>query len=156
MRRIEDPEPERISLREFLAAEISQGLLVVEEMDDRSKILIRGDGLFDSGSERISSAYIPILQRIADGLELLSGRVKVVGHSDNVPISTPRFPSNWSLSTARAESVVSIMAAKLSRPNRLVPEGQADNQPLASNNTAEGRALNRRVEITVLERTRRS
>jgi type VI secretion system protein ImpK len=156
LRVIEDPEPDRISLKEFLAAEISAGLLSVEEMDDSTKILIRGDGLFDSGNDRISRAYVPILQRIADGLELYSGRVKVVGHSDNVPISTPRFPSNWSLSTARAESVVTIMAAKLTRPNRLVPEGQADNQPLASNDTAEGRAQNRRVEITVLERTRRS
>jgi type VI secretion system protein ImpK len=156
LRRIEAPEPDRMRLKEFLAAEISQGLLVVEEMDNRSKILIAGDNLFDSGSERISPAYIPILQRIAAGLETLSGRVKVVGHSDDVPISTPRFPSNWTLSTARAESVVAILSTQMSKPGRLVPEGQADSQPLDRSKTREARARNRRVEITVLERTRRS
>ncbi|CAD5198882.1 Outer membrane protein ImpK/VasF, OmpA/MotB domain [Pseudomonas sp. FEN] len=88
--------------------------------------------------------------RIADAIGKVKGQVRVTGHSDNRPIATLRFPSNWALSQARAEQVLQILAAKTGTPARFSAEGRSDTEPLASNATAEGRAKNRRVEITVL------
>ncbi|KPA93486.1 flagellar motor protein [Pseudomonas asplenii] len=87
--------------------------------------------------------------RIADAIRKVKGQVRVTGHSDNRPIATLRFPSNWALSQARAEQVLQILAAKTGQPERFSAEGRSDTEPLASNATAEGRAKNRRVEITV-------
>jgi type VI secretion system protein ImpK len=75
--------------------------------------------------------------------------VQVTGHSDNLPIRSVRFPSNWHLSEARARSVADLLMAPSGEPERFTFEGRADTQPLASNDTAEGRARNRRVDITV-------
>jgi type VI secretion system protein ImpK len=71
----------------------------------------------------------------------------VTGHTDDVPIRTARYPSNWELSTERARSVVGLMAAKLRQPARLRAEGLADSDPIAPNDGAANRARNRRVEI---------
>jgi len=153
-RPIADPAPQRFSLKIFLKPEIDQGQVVVDEQPDKTMILIKGDGLFDSGSEVINSKYQPILSRIGDGLENTKGRIKVTGHSDNIPISTRRFPSNRSLSQARADEVMTSLATYLSDTNRLSALGMGDQQPIASNATIEGRNQNRRVEIIVLERSR--
>lgn len=154
VRRIADPAPPRFSLREFLEPEIGRGEVSVDELADRTIVRIKGDGLFDSGSDIIRPAYLPILNRVAEGIEQTSGRVEVTGHSDNVPISTRRFPSNRALSQARADEVVRVLAQAVSDGNRFTSLGLADTQPVTSNDTAEGRARNRRVEITVYERAR--
>lgn len=151
VRRIMDPAPERFSLKVFLQAEISRNQVTVDEQADRTVIEIRGDGLFDSAADVIKPAFLPILDRIGNGLEQTKGRIQVTGHSDNVPISTRRFPSNRSLSQARADEVVRVLASRMNNRNRLSALGMADNKPIASNNTAQGRAQNRRVEITVFE-----
>ena len=83
-----------------------------------------------------------------------SGEVLVTGHSDNVPISTRRFPSNRALSQARAEEVVKELGKYMNQAGRMRALGMADTRPIASNNTPEGRAKNRRVEITIFERVR--
>jgi type VI secretion system protein ImpK len=88
--------------------------------------------------------------RIADAIRKVKGQVRVTGHSDNRPIATLRFPSNWALSEARAKSVLEILAAKTGQADRFSAEGRSDTEPVATNATAEGRARNRRVEITVL------
>ena len=154
VRRIEEPTPERFSLKVFLAPEIQAGQVSVEELPDKIVVLIHGDGLFASASDTVKAAYLPILARIAEGLEQSSGRVQVTGHSDNVPIATARFPSNRALSQARAESVVGVISNELTADNRMTALGMADTQPVAPNTTPEGRAQNRRVEITLLERQR--
>ena len=74
----------------------------------------------------------------------------IVGHSDNVPIKSSRFPSNMHLSLARAESVMRTLAARLDDPSRLRAEGRAEQHPIASNDTREGRAKNRRIEIVLV------
>jgi len=153
-RRIADPTPDRFSLSIFLQPEIEKGQVSVAELPEKTIVLIRGDGLFDSGADVIKPAYIPILKRIAEGLEQTRGRIEVAGHSDNVPISTARFPSNRILSQARADEVVRILNQQISDTNRLTAIGLADTQPIAANDTPQGRAQNRRVEITVLERSR--
>lgn len=154
VRRIKDPSPERFSLRIFLGPEISQGRVTVDEQPDKTVVLIHGDGLFDSAVDVIKPAFLPILDRIGEGLRQTKGRIQVTGHSDNVPISTRRFPSNRSLSQARADEVVRVLAGLMKDGNRLSAMGMADTRPIAPNNTAQGRAENRRVEISVFERIR--
>lgn len=148
------PEPKPLPaaeprLAEFLAQEIREGLVAVRDEDDRSIITLRGDGLFAPGSATISEKFLPILNRIANALNAVPGRVKVTGHTDDQPIRSLRFPSNWHLSKERANSVMQILAARGVLPGRLSAEGRADAEPVASNSTAADRARNRRVEITL-------
>ncbi|MCD5973931.1 DotU family type VI secretion system protein [Pseudomonas quasicaspiana] len=141
---------ERPRLAGFLADEIKAGRVSVEDAVDRSVVTIRGDELFASASASIVDDFQPLMLRIADAIRKVKGQVRVTGHSDNRPIATLRFPSNWALSQARAEQVLQILAAKTGQPQRFTAEGRSDTEPLAPNNTSEGRAKNRRVEITVL------
>ncbi len=113
---------------------------------------IRGDGLFDSGKAEVKSAFYALLQQIGSELNKVQGRVLVTGHSDNVPIRTLQFPSNWHLSKARADSVVQILAARSATPSRFIGEGRADTEPVAPNDSPRNQALNRRVDIILLAR----
>lgn len=135
-------------LSTFLKPEIDAGLVRVQDLADRSVITIRGDGFFEPGSAEIASGVRTLLPRIASALADLKGQVLIVGHSDNVPIRTVRFPSNWHLSQARAETVRDELAKTVAR-NRLRAEGRAESEPVADNGTPQGRAQNRRVEITL-------
>ena len=134
-------------INEFLKPEIDEGL--VATFEDPQKVLIRLQnlGLFGSGSAKVTDSFEPVLQRIAEAINDEPGGVVVIGHSDNVPIRTPRFPSNWELSEARARAVALGMMPYISDPTRFGVQGRADTEPLASNDTAEGRAANRRIEI---------
>lgn len=154
IRRIAEPAPDRFSLKQFLAPEIARGEVSVDEQPDKTIVSIHGDGLFDSGVDIIKPPYLPILDRIGQGLNQTHGRIEVTGHSDSVPISTRRFPSNRSLSQARADEVVRILAGRVNDGNRMNALGLADTKPIAANDTAQGRAQNRRVEIAVFERAR--
>jgi type VI secretion system protein ImpK len=150
---IVSPEPPRFSLREFLAPEIAAGQVSVNELPDRMIVSINGDGLFESGSERIKPEYQAVLTRIGEGVDQTTGRVRVLGHSDNVPMRrNSRFASNFELSQARAESVLAILHEEMRERVRTVAEGLGDTQPIADNATREGRAQNRRVEVVVMER----
>ncbi len=152
---IADPAPQRFGLRQFLEPEIASGQVTVDELPDRIVVSIAGDKMFRSGSEIISSDYHQIIDRIGDGLEQSNGRIKVVGHTDNVPMGrNKRFGSNFSLSQSRAESVVNLLQDSVSKPTRLTAEGMGETRPIAPNNTAAGRAQNRRVEIILMERAR--
>ena len=154
---IADPGPARFALREFLSPEIRSGQVTVEELPDRIVVSIAGDHLFDSGSEIISADYHHIIQRIGEGLEQTTGRIKVVGHTDNIPMGrNKRFSSNFSLSQSRAESVVLLLNGNVSNQARTIAEGLGDTRPIAPNSTTGGRAQNRRVEIILLERARGS
>jgi type VI secretion system protein ImpK len=154
---IADPGPARFGIKAFLEPEVASGQVTVDELPDRIVVSISGDNLFDSGSEVISAQYHPIIRRIGEGLEQTRGKIRVIGHTDNVPMGrNKRFSSNFSLSQARAESVVSLLENTVSNSGRLVAEGLGDTRPVASNATASGRAQNRRVEITLMERARGS
>jgi len=139
-------------MRRFLDPEIRQGLVVVIEEADKTTVRIRGDGLFDSGSPSVKPVSLPLLARIGQELNTVQGRVLVTGHSDNIPIRTLQFPSNWHLSKARADSVVRILTAGSTNPSRFTSEGRADTEPVAPNDTPQNRALNRRVDIILLAR----
>ncbi|WP_442963969.1 DotU family type VI secretion system protein [Pseudomonas sp. MM211] len=140
---------ERPRLAGFLAEEIRAQKVAVEDAVDRSVVTIRGDQLFASGSASIADDFQPLLLRIAEAIRKVNGQVLVTGHSDNRPIATLRYPSNWKLSQDRAQQVMDVLAAKTGQPARFRAEGRSDTEAKASNDTAEGRARNRRVEITV-------
>lgn len=108
--------------------------------------------LFEPASATVSDKYRPLLDKIAAVLEKEPGTIKIVGHTDSAPIRSPRFPSNYQLSLERAKAVAEIINEKLSKPDRIGVEGKGPDVPIASNNTAEGRASNRRVEV-LLQRT---
>ena len=132
----------------FLKPEIESGAVEVRDLVDRSVIIIRGDGFFNPGSAEVASKVFPLLDRIADELARLPGQILVTGHTDNQPIRSLRYPSNWHLSEDRAKAVKDILVTKV-RPDRIRSEGLADTQPIGDNATATGRARNRRVEITL-------
>jgi type VI secretion system protein ImpK len=132
-------------LAEQLAAEIGRGAVADEA--GKSTIVIRSDRLFASGSARLEASVEPVVMRVADALDRVPGAIVVTGHTDDVPIRTARFPSNWELSTERAASVAKLLAAKVKESGRISTEGVADSAPAAPNDSAANRARNRRVEI---------
>lgn len=150
--RVAAPVPPRPAaaprLATFLAEEIQRGLVKVDDHADRSVVTILGDGLFKPGEATIGSDDQWLLGRIADALKRVPGQVDVIGHSDNIPIRTLRFPSNWELSKARAESVARLIAASIG-PARVRYDGRGDSEPVTPNDTPQNRAKNRRVEITL-------
>ncbi len=136
-------------LAQFLAPEVQQGLVEVRDFDDRSIVTVRGDGLFQPASATLDAGRVPLMLRIGDAINSVSGRVLVTGHTDNQPIRSARFPSNWHLSQERAKSVGELLATKVNQVGRIQVEGRAESEPVSPNDTPAGRAKNRRVEITV-------
>jgi type VI secretion system protein ImpK len=134
-------------LSRFLSEEIGKGLVAVYEDEHVSVVTIPGDGLFASGSAAVDRRYEPTFARVAQALNSVPGPVIVTGHTDNKPIRTARFPSNWELSTERAKSVMKVMAGSIAEPARLRAEGMADSDPVAPNDTDDNRRLNRRVMV---------
>ncbi|KGM06977.1 Flagellar motor rotation protein MotB [Methylophaga thiooxydans] len=138
--------------KEALEKEIEEGLIVVESQYSRIVIRIREKGSFMSGDARLNNDFIPILKKIHNVLLKTDGRIAVAGHTDDVPINTSRYRSNWELSTSRATSVVHELLAPGDMPaERFVLEGYADTKPLEPNDSPTNRARNRRVEIIVLK-----
>jgi type VI secretion system protein ImpK len=140
----------RPRLAQFLASEIRAGLVAVRDDVDRSVITLRGDGLFEPGSASLSSDREALMRRIAEALAQVPGAVVVTGHTDNQPIRSARFPSNWHLSEERAKAVRGILVSQGVAAPRVNAEGRADGEPLVANDSAANRALNRRVEITLM------
>ena len=139
--------PVAARIRNVLVPEIEAGLVALQEDGQQSVVTIQGDELFASGSAAIDARHIPVVLRIAQALDKVPGPVIVTGHTDERPIRTARFPSNWELSRERALSVARLMAREISDKGRLRTEGLADSEPLAPNDSAANRAKNRRVTI---------
>ncbi|MGZ5277035.1 MAG: DotU family type VI secretion system protein [Caldimonas sp.] len=137
-------------LATFLKTEVEQGLVQVRDLSDRSIVVIKGDGFFEPGSSEIADRTRPLLARIAEGLKATPGTVLITGHTDNQPIRTLRYPSNWHLSQDRANAVKALLADSGIKAERMRAEGKADAEPVESNATPAGRARNRRVEITLI------
>ena len=134
-------------LSRFLSEEIGKGLVAVYEDELVSVVTIPGDGLFASGSATVDRRYEPTFARVAQALNSVPGPVVITGHTDNKPIRTARFPSNWELSTERARSVLKVMSGAMADPARLKAEGMADSDQVAANDTEENRRKNRRVMV---------
>jgi len=108
-------------------------------------------GFFGSGSAELQKESVPILDSIAESLSKVTGQIQVEGHTDNVPIQTSKYPSNWELSSSRASSLIAFLLERHAfNPANLSASGYAEFHPLGSNGTAGGRAQNRRVDIVVV------
>ncbi len=140
-------------LRRFLAPEIRAHLVTV--LDDAQTVTVRltARDLFASGTATLNPHWEPLIERIGSALQTEAGRVNVDGYTDDQPIHTVRFPSNWQLSQARATAVAGVIGGKLADPGRVHAVGRADADPIATNATAEGRQANRRTEIVLLRTT---
>jgi type VI secretion system protein ImpK len=140
------PNVAKIRLRPLLSAPESRGELEIFEEGTVTVITVKGDNLFASGRAVVSEAYQPLLATIGDALSQVPGVVRVIGHTDNVPIRSLNFQSNWDLSRERALYVSEVLAQHI-QASRLISQGVADTRPIAGNETPEGRARNRRIEI---------
>ena len=137
---------------ESLDAEIKEGLVSVET--DGLKIVIRIDekGSFPSGAAVLKAGFETVMEKITEAVNVSVGEVYVAGHTDNIPISTDWYRSNWELSASRSVTVAHFMLSnKETNPERIIIQGYADTRPLVDNNSAENRAKNRRVEIVIAQ-----
>ncbi len=138
------------ALAEKLTAEIARGEVEIETSGRRIVVRIRERGSFASGSAELKPEYQALMRQFRDVLAAQEGAVEVQGHTDDVPIATARFRSNWELSSARAVSVAEpLLEGGVLDPRRLSVTGFADARPLVANDSADARALNRRVEIVI-------
>ncbi|MBK5929726.1 OmpA/MotB family protein [Halochromatium salexigens] len=119
----------------------------VDEGEQGITLRIDDNLLFKSGQAELTAGGGEVIESLVPMLESFEGQISVEGHTDNIPIATARFPSNWELSTARAIAVLRYLSAAGIPETRLRAIGYADTQPLESNETPEGRAANRRVEL---------
>ncbi|TYC63846.1 OmpA family protein [Marinobacter sp. BW6] len=121
----------------------------IDQSNDGVTLTIDDRFVFPSGSADISPEGIETIERLVPFLKDLPGKIEVYGHTDNVPIRTERFATNWELSAARAVNIVRLLIMQGIEENRLRAVGVAHTQPIASNTTERGRSKNRRVEIQV-------
>ncbi len=128
---------------------INQGVVTLETNDRWIELSLRNSLLFGSGDAEPHFDAFPILQSIADVLKDHDNAVKVEGFTDNRPIRTAVFPSNWELSSARASAVVRVLTMDGVDPERMAAVGYGQYQPVAGNETAEGRSRNRRVVVLI-------
>jgi chemotaxis protein MotB len=139
------------SIAQKLANMVEAGKLSVKIRDGKMVIELSNNILFDSGSTQIKDDGQEALKQLASVLQEIKKRdFLVAGHTDNVPISSSRFDSNWELSTARAVEVVRFLQENGVDPDHLAAAGYGEHDPIASNETDEGKALNRRIEIIVM------
>ncbi len=149
-----EPPPGRLTqlqrIRLALAPEIAAKKVDATQTATKIKIIVGDLVLFASGQANVKPQFAPIAKRIAETLEKEPGAISITGHTDNVKLqpSSP-FSSNWNLSMARAKAVAGMLRPGLSDPSRIEVDGKADEEPISSNATPQGRAQNRRVEITL-------
>jgi chemotaxis protein MotB len=128
------------------------GGVVHTRMETRGLVVSLGEGgFFASGSDQLKFEGRKLLDSLAQNLSLVENQIRVEGHTDTVPIHTLKFPSNWELSTARATRIISYLVREFGfSPEKLSAAGYGEFRPIATNDTPEGRARNRRVDIVVL------
>ena len=139
------------NIKADLNSEINNGLLEVEREGDEVVIRIASQGSFNSGSAVVAQSFTTTLDRVGETISQESGDVRIEGHTDNIPVAfSDTFNSNWDLSAARAASVAAYLtSASEVQEERIEVLGFADTLPLASNDSADGRSRNRRIEIRI-------
>jgi type VI secretion system protein ImpK len=141
---------EALILQQLLQTEIDRDLLEVEQLADRIRIRIGASALFASGDIQPRTDFEAILAKIARTLEGTKGKILITGHTDDEPIFTSKYPSNWHLSLARATSIGNFLANNASLIGRLWPEGKGESEPIVENTSEQSRSMNRRIEIDLL------
>jgi len=138
----------REELQAALQEEVKEGTVRINQDGRGLTISLAEAGFFDPGSAVMRVTTAQVLERIAEKVRPLNAHIRVEGHTDNLPIKTAQFPSNWELSTARATNVLQhlLTSAEL-KPDYLSAVGYGEYRPVAPNDTAKGRAANRRVDL---------
>jgi len=134
---------------------IDEGLVEVTQNKYWIEVEIKSKMLFASGTARVSYKALKVLRKIVDVLKPLQNVINVEGHTDNIPIRTEFFPSNWELSAARAASVVHLFSRLGIAPERLSAIGYAEHRPIADNVNEQGRQKNRRVSLLIMASNKR-
>jgi len=138
-------------LRMALKEEIKKGSVSIQTVGMKVIVHIMENASFNSGLADVRPAFLPALTKIAELIDNNSGEVTISGHTDNVPIANTRFRSNWDLSTSRAVSVAhQLLKTSKLNPENMMVTGHADTRPHATNDSAENRAKNRRVDISIV------
>ena len=138
------------ALARLLDADVRDGNIALRDEGGGTVIAIRGDGLFDSGSDVARAAYLPLIARVASVLERVDADIVITGHTDDQPLRDRRFASNLALSLSRAQAVRErLFASGLPATRRVSVAGRGADMPIDTNSSAGGRARNRRVEIVL-------
>ncbi|MDK2125512.1 flagellar motor protein MotD [Parachitinimonas caeni] len=137
-------------LKDVMAKPIEDGQIRITQTEHGIMVEISSNLLFPVGSATLDGRSIGVLTQLAEQFAKPDKLIKVSGYTDNVPINSPVFPSNWELSAARAGTVVRLFEATGVSSSKMVALGYGENRPLESNDTPEGRARNRRVTIEIL------
>lgn len=145
------PAPPALHLKALLKNEIAAGTVSVDEDAHHSSVTFRGDAMFPPGAASVNASMGPLVARIAGEIIKVPGKVTVLGYTDNVPIRSRQFPSNDALSGERATQVMQMLQAAGVPASRLEAVGKGEADPVGDNRTAQGRAQNRRVELTVAQ-----
>jgi chemotaxis protein MotB len=144
------------SLVRNLTEEVKKGELQVRQYKDMLTVDVAEQLFFDSGRANLKDTGKAVLKKVGEALKGYEDKViRIVGHTDNVPITKALqkvFPSNWELSVARATTVVRYLQEVGIPPERMVASGRAEYQPIAENDSTEGRKKNRRIEITLIDK----
>jgi len=141
-------------LESALAPEIKKHTITVTPTREGIVVSLKEAGFYDSGSATVLPGALPTIAHFIDVIRSYPVHIRIEGHTDNVPIHTARFDSNWELSTARATEMIKLFIAKYGiAPDRLSASGYGEYYPVASNDTPEGRAQNRRVDLVLLNPT---
>jgi chemotaxis protein MotB len=138
------------SLLDVMAPLVKEGKVRVTQSRRGVSIEINANVLFAPGRAELQPASLAVLQAVAERLRDEPFNLEITGHTDLLPISNPAFASNWELSAVRATSVVRLLAENGIAPERMLAIGREASKPIAPNNTPEGRARNRRVELMIL------
>lgn len=140
-----------------LAKEVEKGQLQVRQYKDMLTVDLAEQIFFDSGRATLKTGGKDVLQKVGEALKGYENKViRVVGHTDNVPVAKAlqaTFPSNWELSVARATNVVRFLQEVGIPPERMVASGRSEYDPVATNDTPEGRQKNRRIEIMLIDKS---
>jgi type VI secretion system protein ImpK len=137
-------------IAQILRPEIEKGQIRIEETAEYSEITILSENAFASGSAEIGATVRPLILRIGAALKNVTGNIVLIGHTDNQPLRSLQYPSNWNLAKARAQSVLDLLASQAGPASRYTIKSRADKDPLDINDTAASRARNRRVDIVIL------
>jgi chemotaxis protein MotB len=149
---LQEVQTRRDSIRELLHHEIEQGAVSVDTEGSKIIMRIMEKTSFTSGSAELKPGFETVMDKITEAAIQTKGSIRVAGHTDDVPITTSAYRSNWELSSARAVTVAQYMLKnKALAANRLAVEGYADTRPLVSNGSADNRSKNRRVEIIAVQ-----
>lgn len=144
------------ALVQGLSKEVEKGQLQVRQYQNMLAVDLAEQIFFDSGRAKLKAGGKDVLKKVGDALKGYENKIiRVVGHTDNVPVAKSlqaTFPSNWELSVARATNVVRYLQEVGVPPERMVPSGRGEYDPVAPNDTPEGRQKNRRIEIMLIDK----